>query len=120
MASTPIANVPDAATDIGALSSHVLQPSGPDPDRGPTIRTTPLVEALLQFIKASRQSADGEVEGSVLRNPFSAQPIGTRLGTALDDTVTGQRVEAYRDPQSRPFEASFAVASDQATICLPA
>lgn len=44
-----------------------------------------------------------EVEGAVLRNPFDGQPIGTRLGVAVED------------PQGLRFYASFAAAPDQAT-----
>ena len=60
-----------------------------------------------------------EVAGAVLRNPFSARPIGTLKGVAVEDTVTGQRIHAYLDPQGREFFASFAAAPDRATT-LPA
>ncbi len=48
-----------------------------------------------------------EVDGSVQRDPVTGQPIGTLLGVAVEDIVTGQRINAYVDPQGRLFYASF-------------
>jgi hypothetical protein len=56
-----------------------------------------------------------EVEGAVLRNPCNGQPIGTRLGVAVEDDVSGQSIAAFEDPQGLRFYASFAAAPDQAT-----
>jgi len=43
----------------------------------------------------------------VQRDPVTGQPIGTYLGIALQDIATGQRINAYSDPQGRLFYASF-------------
>lgn len=56
-----------------------------------------------------------EVDGPVLRNPFDARPIGRLLGVAIEDTVTGQGIDAYEDSQGRRFYASFAAAPARAT-----
>ena len=48
-----------------------------------------------------------EVDGSVQKNPVTGQPIGTLVGLAIEDIVTGQKINAYRDPQGRLFYASF-------------
>lgn len=48
-----------------------------------------------------------EVDGSVQRDPVTGQPIGTLVGLAIEDIVTGQQINLYLDPQGRRFYASF-------------
>ena len=48
-----------------------------------------------------------EVDGSVQRDPVTGQPIGTLVGVAIEDIVTGKQVNLYLDPQGRRFYASF-------------
>lgn len=48
-----------------------------------------------------------EVDGPVQRDPVIGQPIGTLIGVAVEDIVTGQRINAYRDPQGLLSYASF-------------
>lgn len=56
-----------------------------------------------------------EIDGSVLRNPWSLLPAGTLLGLAVRDTVSGQEIKAYADPQGLRFYTSFEPATNQAT-----
>ncbi len=48
-----------------------------------------------------------ELEGAVQRDPVIGQPIGTLIGVAVEDVMTGQRINAYRDPQVLLFYGSF-------------
>ena len=41
------------------------------------------------------------------RDPVTGQPIGTLVGVAIEDIVTGKQVNLYLDPQGRRFYASF-------------
>lgn len=43
-----------------------------------------------------------EVDGAVLRNPFDGQPIGTRLGVAVEDPMGCAFTPASRQPPIRP------------------
>ena len=56
-----------------------------------------------------------ETDGAVLRNPWNLRPVGHLLGPAVEDTVTGQTILAYIDPQKRRFFSSFAASSSAAT-----
>lgn len=101
----------------------VYNPGGPgnDPDAdgaapGPfTVASSDQSIAITQDTDSSRLATFVEVDGSVLRNPFDARPIGNLLGVAIEDTATGQRIHAFSDPQGLRFYASFAAATDQAT-----
>lgn len=56
-----------------------------------------------------------EVDGKVLRNPWNLQPVGTLLGLAVKDTLSGQEINAYVDPDGRCFYSSFSPSSDSAS-----
>ena len=49
-----------------------------------------------------------EIDGPVLRNPWDLLPVGSLLGLAIHDTTSGQRINAYSDPDGQRFYASFA------------
>jgi hypothetical protein len=122
--------------DIGAISrlsavrmpstgsyQAVYDPGGPGNDPGaPGAAPGPFTVASSDHTVAITPDLEGravatfvEVEGAVLRNPFDGRPIGSLLGVAVEDTVTGQRINAFRDPEGLLFYSSFALASDQAT-----
>jgi len=126
--------------DIGAISrlsavrmpssgsyQAVYDPGGPGNDAGaPGAAPGPFTVASSDHTVAITPDLEGravatfvEVEGAVLRNPFDGRPIGSLLGVAVEDTVTGQRINAFRDPEGKLFYSSFAPASDQAPT-LPA
>ena len=95
--------------------SPVYNPGGPgnDPDApgaapGPfTVPSSDGSVAITNDLDGSQVATFVEVDGSVQRNPITGQPIGTLLGVAVEDIVTGRRINAYRDPQGRLFYASF-------------
>lgn len=101
----------------------VYDPGGPGNDPGaPGAAPGPFTVASIDHTVAITPDLEGravatfvEVEGPVLRNPFDGQPIGSLLGLAVEDTVTGQRINAFRDPEGKLFYSSFAPAADQAT-----
>lgn len=95
--------------------SPVYNPGGPGNDPtavgaapGPfTVPSTDHSVAITNDLDGSQVATFVEVDGTVARNPFTGQPIGTLLGLAIEDIVTGQRINAYLDPQGRLFYASF-------------
>ena len=95
--------------------SPVYNPGGPgnDPNApgaapGPfTVPSTDHSIAITNDLSGSQVVTFVEVDGAVQRNPVTGQPIGTLLGVAIEDVVTGQRINAYLDPQGRLFYASF-------------
>jgi len=101
----------------------VYNPGGPGNDPGAagaapgpfTVASSDQRLAISHDLAGQGLATFVEVDGPVLRNPFDARPIGSLLGIALEDTATGQRINAYRDPQGLLFYASFAAAADQAT-----
>ncbi len=107
----------------GSGYQPVFNPGGPgsDPDAvgaaaGPfTVASSDHRVAISQDLDGRQLATFVEVDGSVLRNPFDARPIGTLLGLAVEDTSTGQQINAYSDPQGLRFYTSFAAAADQAT-----
>ena len=60
-----------------------------------------------------------EIDGPVLRNPWDLLPVGSLLGLAIHDTTSGQKINAYSDPEGQRFYASFAPSSNQATDLPP-
>ena len=58
-------------------------------------------------LDGARQVTFVETDGAVLRNPWNLRPVGDLLGTAVEDTLTGQTILAYIDPQDRRFFSSF-------------
>ncbi len=95
--------------------SPVYNPGGPgnDPDApgaapGPfTVPSTDHGIAITNDLAGNRVLTFVEVDGAVQRDPVTGQPIGTLVGVAIEETLTGQRINAYRDPQGRLFYASF-------------
>lgn len=65
-----------------------------------SLNATPLLRPLSRASRSRRAT-------TIERNPVTGQPIGTLLGVAVQDIVTGQRINAYVDPQGRLFYASF-------------
>jgi hypothetical protein len=95
--------------------SPVYNPGGPgnDPNApgaapGPfTVPSTDQTIAITNDLAGNRVVTFVEVDGAVDTDPATGQPIGTLLGTAVEETLTGQRINAYRDPHGRVFYASF-------------
>jgi hypothetical protein len=95
--------------------SPVYNPGGPGNDPtapgaapGPfTVPSTDHTVAVTNDLPGDQVATFVEVDGAVDRNPVTGQPIGTLLGLAVEDVVTGQRINAYLDPQGRLFYASF-------------
>ena len=99
--------------------SPVYNPGGPGSDPtapgaapGPfTVPSTDGTVAITNDLGGSRVATFVEVDGTVERDPVSGQPVGTLVGTAVEDVVTGQRINLYVDPQGLRFYASFAPAA---------
>ena len=99
--------------------SPVYNPGGPGNDPtapgaapGPfTVASSDQSVAVTNDLSGNRVVTFVEVDGAVQRNPVTGQPIGTLLGVAIEDIVTGQRINAYLDPQGRLFYASFTPAA---------
>ncbi len=95
--------------------SPVYNPGGPgnDPTRpgaapGPfTVPSTDHRIAVTNDLDGRQVATFVEVDGAVQRDPGTGQPIGTLVGVAVEDILTGQRINAYRDPQGRLFYSSF-------------
>ncbi len=66
-------------------------------------------------LDGARQVTFVETDGAVLRNPWNLRPVGDLLGTAVEDTLTGQTILAYIDPQDRRFFSSFEASPSTAT-----
>ena len=66
-------------------------------------------------LHGARQVTFVETDSAVLRNPWNLQPVGRLLGTAVEDTLTGQKILAYSDPQDRRFFSSFEASSSTAS-----
>ena len=95
--------------------SPVYNPGGPgnDPDNNPpgpfTVGSADQTVAITQDIEVSSFVTYVEIDGPVVRNAITAQPIGSNRGLAVDDTSTGHQVFQYMDPDGKIFYASFAV-----------
>lgn len=104
----------------GGSHSPVYNPGGPGnapmaPGAAPGPFTVPSSDhtvAITNDLNAEMVATFVEVDGSVARSPLTGQPIGTLLGVAVYDTVTGKQINAYLDPQGLLFYASFAVAPE--------
>lgn len=91
-------------------------PNAPGAAPGPfTVGSSDQRVTISQDLNGDKLATFVEVDGAVLRNPFSGQPIGTRLGVAVEDDVSGQSIAAFEDPQGLRFYASFVAAPDRAT-----
>lgn len=86
------------------------------PPPGPfTVASSDHTIAITNDLNGSLVATYVETGGAVMRDPYSGQPIGTSLGAAVIDTVTGATIWCYQDPNNAIFYASFAAASAVAT-----
>ena len=103
--------------------SSVYNPGGPgnNPDAagaapGPFTVASQDHSIPISFdLDGARQVTYVESDRAVLRNPWNLLPVGDLLGTAVEDTSTGQTIQAYIDPLGRRFFSSFAASSSEAT-----
>lgn len=103
--------------------SPVYNPGGPgnDPDApgaAPGPFTVPSQDHSIPIsfdLNGTQQTTFVEIEGKVLANPFNSLPVGELLGIAVEDTVTGQTIKAYQDPNGRRFYSSFKASPAEAT-----
>ena len=103
--------------------SAVYNPGGPGnspdtPGAAPGPFTVPSQDHSIPIsfdLDGARQVTFVETDGAVLRNPWNLRPVGDLLGTAVKDTMTGQTILAYLDPQDRRFFSSFEASSSTAT-----
>ena len=94
----------------GQLDSSTTIPEGPF-----TVPSSDHTIAITNDLNGSLVATYVETGAAVMRDPFSGQPIGTLLGAAVVDTVTGATIWCYKDPNNAIFYASFAAASAVAT-----
>ncbi|UOD50415.1 DUF4214 domain-containing protein [Orrella daihaiensis] len=95
--------------------SPVYNPGGPgnDPENNPPVPFT--VPSSDQTVAITHDFDDGafvsyvEVDGPVVRNTLTGQPIGADWGLAVDDLSTGHQIHQYIDPDGKIFYASFEV-----------
>ncbi len=86
------------------------------PPPGPfTVASSDHTIAITNDLNGSLVATYVETGAAVMRDPYSGQPIGTSLGAAVIDTVTGATIWCYQDPNNAIFYASFAAASAVAT-----
>lgn len=89
--------------------SAVYNPGGPgnDPENGPpgpfTVSSSPQVIEVTDTIGQPTKVSYVEVDGPVLRNPFSGTPIGQEVGLAVKDLATGHEIYQYTDQMGRYF-----------------
>lgn len=103
--------------------SPVFNPGGPGNDPmapgaapGPfTVGSSDHTIPITLDLNGAAQATFVEIDGPVLRNPWSNKPVGSLLGVAVTDTLSGQVINAYQDPQGRRFYASFPALPDRAT-----
>ena len=103
--------------------SAVYNPGGPGnspdaPGAAPGPFTVPSQDHSIPIsfdLDGARQVTFVESDGAVLRNPWNLRPVGRLLGTAVEDTLTGQKILAYSDPQGRRFFSSFKASSSTAS-----
>ncbi len=111
----------------GVPYASVFNPGGPGnaPDAlgaapGPwTVPSGDGTVAISNDLGATAVSTFVEVDGPVLRNPYTGQPIGENLGVAITDPdldpAGGGTIWAYQDPTGKRFYASFAASDAKAT-----
>ena len=103
--------------------SAVYNPGGPGnspdaPGAAPGPFTVPSQDHSIPIsfdLDGARQVSFVETDSAVLRNPWNLQPVGRLLGTAVEDTLTGQTILAYSDPEGRRFFSSFEASSSTAS-----
>ncbi len=99
--------------------SPVYNPGGPgnDPNApgaapGPfTVPSTNGSVAIVNDLAGTEVATYVQVDQPVQTDPVTGQPIGTLVGTAIEDVVTGQQINLYVDPQGQRFYASFTPAT---------
>lgn len=110
-----IARLQSVRMPSGDGYSPVYNPGGPgnDPDNNPpgpfTVASSDQTVTITHDFASSSFVTYVEVDGPVVRNAITAQPIGANRGLAVDDTSTGHQVFQYMDPDGKIFYASFAV-----------
>ena len=91
-------------------------PDAPGAASGPfTVASEDHTTPITLDLDGAMQATYVEVDGEVLRNPWNLQPVGTLLGLAVKDTLSGQEINAYVDPDGRRFYSSFSPSSDSAS-----
>lgn len=111
----------------GVPYASVFNPGGPGnaPDApgaapGPwTVSSGDGTVAITNDLAAKAVTTFVEVNGPVLRNPYTGQPIGVNLGVAITDPdldpAGGGTIWKYLDPTGKAFYASFAASGARAT-----
>lgn len=112
---TAIARLQSVRMPSGDGYSPVYNPGGPgnDPSNNPPIRfTVPSSDQTVQiskdFLSPSFVSYI-EVDGAVVKNSLTGQPIGAMMGLAVHDTNTLHDIYQFIDPDGKVFYSSFAV-----------
>ena len=112
---TAIARLQSIRMPSGDGYSPVYNPGGPgnDPSNNPPIRfTAPSSDQTVQiskdFLSPSFVSYI-EVDGAVVKNSLTGQPIGAMMGLAVHDTNTLHDIYQFIDPDGKVFYSSFAV-----------
>jgi hypothetical protein len=112
---------------MGVPYESVYNPGGPGnaPDAvgaapGPwTVSSGYGIVAITNDLTARSVTTFVEVNGSVLRNPYTCQPIGVNLGVAITDPdldpTGGGTIWKFLDPTGKAFYASFAASGPLAT-----
>jgi len=91
-------------------------PDAPDAPPGPfTVASQDHTVPITLDLDGAMTATFVEIDGAVLRNPWTLLPVGTLLGLAVKDTTSGQEINAYSDPQGRRFYTSFDPSADEAT-----
>ena len=95
--------------------SPVYNPGGPgnDPNApgaapGPfTVPSTSGSVAITNDLAGNQVATYVQVDQPVQTNPLTGQPIGTLVGLAVENIMTGGQINLYVDPQGNRFYASF-------------
>ncbi|AFZ53621.1 DUF4114 domain-containing protein [Cyanobacterium aponinum] len=101
--------------------SVVYNPGGPgnNPSSNPegpfTVPSTPHQVNVDNDINRVSNVSYVEVDGAVMRNPYTGQPIGENMGVAVKDLASGYEIYQYLDPDGKVFYASFSVSTDLVT-----
>lgn len=84
------------------------EPNAPGAAPGPfTVPSTDGNVAITNDLGGTQVATYVEVDNAVQLDPVTGQPIGTLVGLAIEDIVTGQQINLYVDPQGNRFYASF-------------
>ena len=115
----------------GVPYASVFNPGGPGnaPDAtgaalGPwTVSSSDGIVAITNDLGARAVTTFVEVNGPVLRNPYTGQPIGVNLGVAITDPdldpTGGGTIWKFLDPTGKAFYESFAASGPRATDLAP-